>query len=105
MHRCQASSQKEGSLQTQFFSVFTAKHFTTVRAGFALTFISWPNITRLPAFVAALCFVLTMTTPGIVNLPVFLISAVAKESAMPPFDMDLTDFIAFIAFIAFLAIA
>merc|ERR1719271_1468966 len=83
MHRCQASSQKEGSLQTQFFKVFTAKHFTTVRAGFALTFISWPNITRLPAFVAALCFVLIMQTPGIVNLPLpftSLPASVAKAS-------------------------
>jgi len=30
----------------------------------------------------------------------FAAQAVAKESAMPPFDMDLTDFIAFIAFMA-----
>merc|ERR1719345_540967 len=111
------------ALQTLFFKADTAKAFTTVLAGFALTFISWPNIKRLPAFVAALCFVLIMQTPGIVNLPVpftslpasvakasktfaisdFLCShAVANASAMAPFAMDLTP--AFIAFIAFLAI-
>merc|ERR1719345_463716 len=125
VHKCKESSQNKATLQTQFFNAFTAKHFTTVRAGFALTFISWPNIKRLPAFVAALCFVLTMQTPGIVNLPVpftslpasvakasktfatsdfFCSHAVANASAMAPFAMCLTP-LAFIAFIAFLAIA
>merc|ERR1719253_1245363 len=114
------------TLQTLFFKADTAKAFTTVLAGFALTFISWPNIMRLPAFVAALCFVLIMQTPGMVNLPVpftslpasvakasktletsdfFCSHAVANASAMAPFGKDLAPaFIAFIAFIAFLAI-
>merc|ERR1740133_395110 len=116
----------QAALQTLFFKADTAKAFTTVLAGLALTFISWPNIKRLPAFVAALCFVLIMQTPGIVNLPVpftslpasvakasktfatsdfFCSPAVANASAMAPFGIALTPaFIAFIAFIAFLAI-
>ena len=68
--------------------------------------------------------VVTMQTPGMVNLPVLLVSlaassarasktfaisdllpsqAVAKASAMAPFGMDFTLFIAFMPFIAFIA--
>merc|ERR1719478_1452559 len=113
--------------QTHFFKAFSTKHFTTVRAGFALTLISLPKAMRLPAFVAGLCLVLTMQTPGIVNLPVLLASlvassarasnilamsalfdshAVAKASATAPFGMAFTPFIAFIDFfIAFFPMA
>merc|ERR1719484_458246 len=79
---------------------------------------------RLPAFLAGLCLVLIMQMPGIVNLPVLLVSfsassakaskalvisdlffshAVAKASAMALFGMDLTPFFALIALIAFMA--
>jgi len=60
----------QAALHTLFFKADTAKAFRSVLAGFALTFISSPNIKRVPAFVAALCFVLIMQIPGIVNLPV-----------------------------------
>merc|ERR1719311_1277949 len=113
--------------QTHCFNAFTAKHFTTVRAGFALTRTSLPKAMRLPAFVAGLCLVLTMHTPGIVNLPVlfaslvassarasnifamsalFVSQAVARASATAPFGMAFTPFIAFIdLFIAFFPMA
>merc|ERR1719313_2598229 len=95
-----------------------------VCAAFALTFTSLPNAMRLPAFLAGLCLVLIMQMPGIVNLPVPLVSfsassarasktlvisdlffshAVAKASAMPLFGMDFTPFFALIALIAFMA--
>merc|ERR1719272_1253566 len=114
--------------QTHDFKSFVAKHLTTVHAALALTFISLPKAMRLPAFLAGLWRVLTMQTPGILNLPVLLTSlvtssarasktlaisdffashAVAKASAMPLFDIARTPFFIafFIAFIAFFAIA
>merc|ERR1712232_1533088 len=66
--------------QTTDFRAFTAKHFTTVRAGFALTLTSLPNTLRLPAFVAGLCLVFTMHTPGITNLPVPFTSFAATSA-------------------------
>merc|ERR1719456_346976 len=119
-------SQSASIPHTHSFRAFTAKHFTTVCAAFAFTFTSLPKAIRLPAFLAGLCLVLIMQTPGMTNFPVFLVSlvassaraskifpisdfllsvAVAKASAMPPFGIDFTPrfFIAFIAF--FMAIA
>merc|ERR1719446_1337926 len=64
-------------LQMLFFSAATAKAFTTVLAGFAFTTVNLPNIIFLPAFVAGFFLVLTMQTPGSVNLPDFFTSAVA----------------------------
>merc|ERR1711988_2099081 len=58
-------------------SAATGKAFTTVLAGFALTFISWPNAILTPAFVAGFARVLILHRPGIVKIPVFLTSAVA----------------------------
>merc|ERR1719218_574954 len=114
---------------TLLFKAATAKAFTTVLAGLALTFTSLPNAMRLPALVAGLCLVLIMHTPGMVNLPVlftsfaassakaskafdiedlFISQASPRASAIPLLGMDLTPFIAFmpffIAFIAFFAI-
>merc|ERR1719217_1643722 len=110
--------------QTHDFKAFTANAFTTVCAAFAFTLTSLPNAMRLPAFLAGLCLVLIMQMPGIVNLPVPLVSfsassakasktlvisdlffshAVAKASAMPLFGMDFTPFFALMAFIAFIA--
>merc|ERR1719218_414677 len=115
---------------TLLFKAATAKALTTVLAGLALTFTSLPKAIRLPAFVAGLCLVLIMQTPGIVNLPVLFTSlaassakaskafdisdlffshAAANASAMARFEIDFAPFIArmafipFIAFIAFLA--
>merc|ERR1719235_2441745 len=115
---------------TLLFKAATAKAFTTVLAGLALTFTSMPKAMRLPAFVAGLCLVLIMQTPGIVNLPVLFTSLAAssakaskafdisdlffshaapKASAMALLGMDETLFMAFfipffMAFIAFFAI-
>merc|ERR1719182_93391 len=123
-------SQSASIPHTHSFRAFTAKHLTTVCAAFAFTFTSLPKAIRLPAFLAALCLVLTMQMPGMTNFPVFLVSlvassaraskifpisdfllsvAVAKASAMPPLEIDFTLFMAFfipffMAFIAFLAI-
>merc|ERR1712080_771896 len=66
--------------QTHCFKAFTAKHFTTVCAAFALTLTSLPKAMRLPAFLAGLCLVLIMHTPGMTNFPVFLVSAVASSA-------------------------
>merc|ERR1719152_763123 len=114
---------------TLFFRAATANALTTVLAGLALTLISLPKATRLPALVAGLCLVLIMQTPGMVNLP-FLISLLASSakasktletsdlffsqaspmaSAIALLGIDFTLFIAFfippffMAFIAFLA--
>merc|ERR1719182_1009441 len=127
-HQMLNCSQSASIPHTHSFRAFTAKHLTTVCAAFAFSFTSLPKAIRLPAFLAALCLVLTMQMPGITNLPVFLVSdvassaraskifpisdfllsvAVAKASAMPPLEIDFTLFIAFMpffmAFIAFFA--
>merc|ERR1711988_342524 len=102
----------------------TANAFTTVLAAFALTLISLPKAMRFPALVAGLWRVFTMQTPGIVNLPVLLISlpassanaskafvisdlffshAAANASAIAPLEIDFAPFIALMAFIAFIA--
>merc|ERR1711941_194677 len=106
--------------QIDDFSAATGRAFTTVLAGLAFTTTSLPNIILLPALVAGFFLVLIMQSPGMVNLPVlstslaakparvsnileasdFLMScAVARASAMPPFGIDFTAFMAFIAFI------
>merc|ERR1711924_118609 len=59
---------------TAFLRSATGKAFTMVRAGLALTLISLPKATRLPALVAGLWRVLIRQTPGILNLPVDLTS-------------------------------
>merc|ERR1719472_430640 len=102
----------------------TGKAFTTVLAGFAFTFISWPKAIRTPAFVAGFTRVLILQRPGIVKMPVFFTSAVARVAKLSrspehtfvfisccsasvlmraPFVMTLLpDFIAFIAFMVFM---
>merc|ERR1719272_295642 len=109
--------------QTHDFKSFVAKHLTTVHAALALTLISLPKAMRLPAFLAGLLRVLTMQTPGILNLPVLLTSlvtssarasktllisalfvshAVAMASATALFGIAVTPFFPFfIAFITF----
>merc|ERR1711865_934736 len=124
--RAHIESQKSAATpQMHCFNDFTAKHFTTLCAAFALTLHSLPKAIRFPAFLAGLNFFFTMQTPGMVNLPVLLASfwarsasasrifpisdflpshAVAKASAIAPFEMDFTPFfIAFIPFMAFIA--
>merc|ERR1712146_299182 len=102
-------------------SAATAKAFTTVFAGFALTFLSSPNIILTHAFVAGLVLVLMRQMPGIVKMPVFLTSfvatvtrlfkmlekslvfisfSVASNFSKAPFDMAF-ELLAFIDFMAF----
>merc|ERR1719225_173779 len=56
---------------------------TVVKAGFALTSVSLPNIILLVAFVAGFLLVLILARPGMVNTPDFLTSA-APTSANEP---------------------
>merc|ERR1719353_203907 len=105
-------------------SAATGKAFTTVLAGRALTFTSFPNISLVPALVAGLTRVLILQRPGMVKMPVFLTSVVARaarlsmmpEATLPfssccsarvltraPFVITLlVDFMAFIAFMVFI---
>merc|ERR1739845_159663 len=102
----------------------TGKAFTTVLAGFAFTFISWPKAILTPALVAGFTRVLILQSPGIVKMPVFftsVVARVAKLSRSPehtfafisccsasvliraPFVMTLLpDFMDFIAFMVFM---
>merc|ERR1719182_903027 len=73
-------SQSASIPHTHSFRAFTAKHFTTVCAAFAFTFTSLPNAMRLPAFLAGLCLVLIMQTPGMTNLPVPFTSFIATSA-------------------------
>merc|ERR1719310_559448 len=50
----------------------TAKALTFFEAFMALTLTTLPNIDRVPAAVAALCLILSIARPGMVNFPVFL---------------------------------
>merc|ERR1719265_252006 len=94
--------------------------FTILVAGRALTLIVLPKAVVVPAFLAGLIRVLSMQSPGRVNLPAFFTSDVASvtssvinpetaffskpdldanSAVMPLFDID-TAF-AFMTFIAF----
>merc|ERR1719235_2385944 len=69
------------------FNAFTGKHFTIVRAGFALTMNSLPKAILFPALVAGFTRVLIMHTPGRVNFPVLPTSAVtSSESTLKTFE-------------------
>merc|ERR1719198_307808 len=60
----------------------TAKAFTTVLAAFAFTLTSLPKIFRMPALVAGLTRVLIRASPGMVKMPVFFTSAVARTARL-----------------------
>merc|ERR1711920_113817 len=106
--------------QTDFLSAATAKAFTMVLAGFALTITILPKISFFPALVAGFRRVLIMHRPGMVTFPVFFTSPVAtlasvsrtlvtcdffssvpsaRACAKAPLVNGLPPFIAFIAFI------
>ena len=95
-----------------FFRAETQKAFTIFLAGAAFTLMVLPNASLVPAFLAGFILVLIMHKPGMVNLPDFFTSAVARvaklsrscehcdflrplllanASAMPPLDKDLAD--------------
>merc|ERR1719387_1597030 len=78
--------------QMDALSAATAKALTTVLAGFALTFTSFPNITLLPALVAAFFLVFTMHTPGIINFPALFTCFVAT-SAKTSITLEQSDFL------------
>merc|ERR1712146_401887 len=88
------------------------KAFTIFLAGAAFTLMVLPKASLVPAFLAGLTLVLIIQSPGMVNLPDFFTSAVArlaklsrrsehsfflrpvfvaKASAMPPLLKDLAD--------------
>merc|ERR1711943_166657 len=63
-------------------SAATGKALTTVLAGFAFTFISWPKAILTPALVAGLTRVLILQRPGMVKMPVFFTSVVASVARL-----------------------
>merc|ERR1719446_94321 len=111
--------------QMLFFRAATQYALTIILAGLALTTTTWPNISRLPAFVAGFVRVFTMQSPGMVTFPALLTCLVATEarlsktfmqslffssvsvamaSAKPPLDKALAaPFIAFIGLGAMVA--
>merc|ERR1719414_1095129 len=66
--------------QIPFFKAATQYAFTMVFAGFAFTIMTLPKTSLFPALVAGLRRVLTMTRPGMVNLPAFLASLAPKAA-------------------------
>merc|ERR1719188_1655028 len=74
--------QKKGAVThvyTHFLRAATGNALTTVRAGRALTWTTFPKTSRLPALVAGLTRVLTKHTPGMVKRP-FLTSSAATSA-------------------------
>merc|ERR1719446_508179 len=77
--------------QTLSFRALTQNAFTTVFAGFALTFCILPNINLVVAFVAAFFRVLIVTKPGMVNLPFG--TSVMASSASASSTLEHSDFL------------
>merc|ERR1712139_99009 len=109
---CQTTIKRGGQLQMLFLSAEMQKAFTIFLAGAAFTLMVLPKASLVPAFLAGLTLVLIMQRPGMVNLPDFFTSAVArlaklsrrskhcfllrpllraKASPMPPLERDLAD--------------
>merc|ERR1711871_758547 len=65
-------------LQMLFLSAEMQKAFTIFLAGAAFTLMVLPKASLVPAFLAGLILVLIMQRPGMVNLPAFFTSAVAR---------------------------
>merc|ERR1712039_1134309 len=59
------------------FKAFTAKHLTVFEAGFAATFVIFPNIILFVAFLAGLLLSFNIAMPGMVSLPTVLTSVAA----------------------------
>merc|ERR1712144_10553 len=70
------------SSQICALSAATGKAFTTVLAGLAFTFISWPKAILTPALVAGFTRVLILQSPGMVKMPAFFTSAVARVARL-----------------------
>merc|ERR1719486_385829 len=117
----------EAASQICCLSAATGKAFTMVLAGFAFTLISWPKAILFPALVAGFLRVLILQRLGIVKMPVFFTSVVARVAKLSrssehtlvlssccsasvltivPLVMALAPvFIAFIVFMAFFIVA
>merc|ERR1711998_786630 len=65
-----------------FFKAETQNAFTIFLAGAADTLMVLPNANLVPAFLAGLTLVLIMQRPGIVNLPAFFTSVVARTAKL-----------------------
>merc|ERR1712125_94321 len=78
--RCEEPAELANLTQNWFFSAATANAFTTVFAGFAFTIVTFPNISRLPAFVAGFTRVFTRQSPGTVKTEFFFSSAAATPA-------------------------
>ena len=76
--------------QICFLSAETAKALTMVLAGFALHLVSTPNAILIPALVAGLRRVLILQRPGMVKMPFFLTSVVARVAKSPLFGQHET---------------
>merc|ERR1719261_883737 len=63
-------------------SAATGKALTTVLAGLAFTFTSWPKAILTPALVAGFTRVLILQRPGMVKMPAFFTSAVARVARL-----------------------
>merc|ERR1711977_704346 len=114
----------QASSQICCLSAATGKAFTMVLAGFAFTLISWPKAILFPALVAGFLRVLILQRLGIVKMPFFftsVVARVAKLSRIPEHTLVLSsccsasvftraplvmtllpDFIAFMAFMVFM---
>merc|ERR1712226_586820 len=83
-------------IQMDFFKAEAVYALTTVFAGFAAQATSLPNMTRTPALVAGLTFVLIMDTFGRVNLAIRFtsdtaISAMSARTARTCFGFSSQD--------------
>merc|ERR1719335_744362 len=67
-------------LQIAALSAATGKAFTTFLAGFALTTITLPNTSRLPALVAGFMRVLILQRPATVKMPLLLTCLVPRSA-------------------------
>merc|ERR1711871_1109856 len=74
----QKTIKRTHQLQMLFFSAEMQKAFTIFLAGAAFTLMVLPKASLVPAFLARLTLVLIMQRPGMVNLPDFFTSAVAR---------------------------
>merc|ERR1719169_182274 len=84
-HGKQVSGTLEASTSSSQICAFraaTGKAFTTVLAGFAFTLISCPKAILFPALVAGFLRVLILQRLGIVKIPFFFTSVVARVAKL-----------------------
>merc|ERR1719473_948780 len=74
------TNSNQNDLQIAALSAATGKAFTTFLAGFALTTITLPNTSRLPALVAGFMRVLILQRPATVKMPLLLTCLVPRSA-------------------------